>query len=86
MTVPVAVRVPGSNGIQTITVSCANGASVLSGFISRLSNNQRQLLAPNIDWGGWPSTRSQWTFVLRNITMGEYNDTVEIGAICANTN
>lgn len=81
------VTLAGLVGTQSVVVNCPAGTNtVLSGFIYRVSGGVRHPFPPGVDWTGWPSARSQWTFFLRNATTGGYTDLVEAGVVCANAN
>ena len=73
-------------GVQNITVNCPTGASVLSGYVSRLATNVRQPFPQGVDWTGWPSARGQWTLSIRNTLTSAFADTVEAGAVCVVAN
>jgi hypothetical protein len=86
VTVPMSVTVLAMGGIQNITVNCPAGASVFSGYVSRLATNVRQPFPQGVDWTGWPSGRGQWTLSIRNTLTSNFADTVEAGAVCAVAN
>jgi hypothetical protein len=72
--------------VQSIVVNCPSGASVLHGFLYRVSGGERQPLPSGVNWTGWPSARGQWAFAVRNGTTGGYGDLVETGVVCAIAN
>jgi hypothetical protein len=86
VTIATTVNLTANTGTQSVVVNCPSGTSVLSGFMYRVPSGMRHPFPPNVDWTGWPSGRSQWTFFLRNANGVGYTDPVEAGAVCATAN
>jgi hypothetical protein len=86
VTIATTVTLVANVGTQAVVVDCPAGASVLSGYMYRVPGGVRHPFPPNVDWTGWPTGRGQWTFFLRNANSFGYTDSVEAGAVCANSN